>query len=222
MNKTVAEMAVASAAGQAAAPPPAAMDFRTLGALVQQGPPGTRPLMELAADDPSLHATALGKNAHVRLETAKDGDLSLHLMVHDGVVDVRFDGAASRTLDIRSNEVRAALAGEGISLGTFESATRSSSGSQSGASSAASSGPDNSAGGAPASGHAAGGAGTSSHTGSQLGGGGGHRHSEPGDRWPDRDPPAGSTAASSSGAGRATANDPHAEPSRRRGFHVTA
>ncbi|MEO8212776.1 MAG: hypothetical protein ABI560_06275 [Myxococcales bacterium] len=222
----MAEIAFAGAAGLSAAQPAVAMDPRAMGSLIQQGPPGTRPLMELAADDPSLHATALGKNAHVRLETAKDGDLSLHLMVHDGVVDVRFDGAASRTLDIRSNEVRAALAGEGISLGTFESATRSSSGSQasSGASSAASSGPDNSAGGAPASGHAPAGAGTSSHTGSQLGGGGGHRHSEPGDRWPDREPPTGSTAssASASGAGRTTVNDTQAGPRRRRGFHVTA
>jgi hypothetical protein len=180
--------------------------------------------MQLAADDPSLHATALGKNAHVRLETAKDGDLSLHLMVHDGVVDVRFDGAASHTLDIRSNEVRAALAGEGIALGTFESATRTSHASQSsfGASSGVSSSSDNAAAGAPASGHSAGGGATSSHTGSQLGGGGGHRHSEPGDRWPDRELTTGSPASSPSAGGRATANDPQAEPRRRRGFHVTA
>ena len=189
-----------------------------MGSLVPQL---VHPLLDLAAADPSMHASALGKNAHVRMETAKDGDLSLHLTMHDGVVDVRFDGAAARTLDLRSQEVRAALAGEGISLGTFESAThvagsvhaslQASSGSDPGARSDAGNGPP-------------GGAAASAQTGS--GGpqtGGGHRHSDPSQRWPDREASLTVAAARSASTSPPTSNTTKAqgEP-RRRGFHVTA
>ena len=83
-------------------------------------PVAARPLYELAADDPSLHASALGNNAHVTLDAGRAGELSLHLRIRDGVADVRFEGDAARSLDIRSHEVRTALAGEGLALGRFE------------------------------------------------------------------------------------------------------
>jgi hypothetical protein len=45
----------------------------------------------------------------------------VHLRVKDGVADVRVDGAGASTVDIRPQELRVALAGEGIALGSFES-----------------------------------------------------------------------------------------------------
>ncbi len=209
--------------GAAAVPGPPSLspstpDLRALGlAVVDPLGREARALLDLAADDPSLHASALGKNAHVRLETTKDGDLSLHLTVRDGTVDVRLDGAASRTLDIRPNEVRVALAGEGISLGSFESSGSSSSAApqvnQSGSDPAGSGGRSSQPGqpeGAP----------MSSHSGSNLGGGGGGRHAEPGDRWPDRTP-LGESHGAASVQPSINSRDPR-DPRRRRGFHVTA
>jgi hypothetical protein len=131
------------------------------------------------------------------------------LTVRDGAVDVRLDGAASRTLDIKPNEVRVALAGEGISLGTFESSRSSSAASvqsnQPGSDSPGSGGPSGPSG-------QSGGTTTSSHSGSNFGGG--ERHSDPGDRWPDR-PPLGESRG-------ATTAQPSTDPRRRRGVHVTA
>jgi hypothetical protein len=171
---------------------------------------GAGPLLELAAHDPTLHASALGKNAHLRIETEKDGDLSLHLQMHDGVVDLRIDGTASRTLDIRPNEIRAALASEGMALGTFESASPAHQPAPALHQQAAS----GTEGAIVPGGGSAGqpGTQTSSHSGSNSGGGA--RHSGPQDRWPDRAP-----APVSGQAPRATSPS---EPRRRRGFHVTA
>jgi hypothetical protein len=170
---------------------------------------GAGPLLDLAAHDPTLHASALGKNAHLRIETEKDGDLSLHLQMHDGVVDLRIDGTASRTLDIRPNEIRAALASEGMALGTFESASPAHQPAP--ASHQTASSPEGAM--VPGGGSAGQpGTQTSPHSGSNSGGGA--RHSGPQDRWPDRAP-----APVSGHAPRATSP---AEPRRRRGFHVTA
>jgi hypothetical protein len=80
-------------------------------------------LLDQAAADPSLHAAAIGNNAHLRLETADAGSLSLHLRVRDGVADLEVEGAGARSLDLRPQEIRRALAGEGLTLGRFESRT---------------------------------------------------------------------------------------------------
>ena len=91
-------------------------------------------LLEAAGADESLHATALGHTAHVRLRTASGEDLSLHLRVRDGVADVRVETAIEQRADgagipraprgdLRASEVRTALAGEGLALGRFESST---------------------------------------------------------------------------------------------------
>jgi hypothetical protein len=79
-----------------------------------------RALLDHAAADPSLHAAAIGNNAHLRLETANAGSLSLHLHVRDGVADVEVEGTGARSLDLRPQEIRRALAGEGLTLGRFE------------------------------------------------------------------------------------------------------
>ncbi|MES1206970.1 MAG: hypothetical protein ABUS79_13620 [Pseudomonadota bacterium] len=77
-------------------------------------------LLDLAADDPTLHATTIGTSAHLTLHADGAGEVSLHLSVRDGVADLRVDGVAAQTLDIKQSEVRTALAGEGLSLGRFE------------------------------------------------------------------------------------------------------
>jgi len=97
-------------------PPPVA------GAPVPAAPPVASPLRslhELAAADPSLNAAAIGKNAHLRLETGRAGDLTMHLRINDGVADIEVGGAAAEKLGMRSNELRHALAGEGLTLGQF-------------------------------------------------------------------------------------------------------
>jgi hypothetical protein len=94
-------------------------------------------LFQAAADDESLHASVLGSSAHLRVQTATGEDLSLHLRVRDGIADVRVDraaevratgpaGTAERAeprAELKASEVQAALAGEGLALGRFESST---------------------------------------------------------------------------------------------------
>lgn len=199
-------------------------------------PAAAAPLMDMAAEDPSLHAAVLGKTAHVRLDTGADGDLALHMIVKDGVVDLRLDGAASHTLDLRQSDVRTALAGEGISLGRFETgaATGTSFGSH-GNGFRDGTAEQNAQGGNAQSGTPAReptGA-ERPGTGPQLGGGqlpshgssgGGARHFDAQERWAEREaagsravtgPSSSSTTSSSSGA-------PATETGRRRGYHVTA
>ena len=199
-------------------------------------PAAATPLMDMAADDPSLHAAVLGKTAHVRLDTGADGDLALHMIVKDGVVDLRLDGAAAQTLDLRQNDVRTALAGEGISLGRFET----------GASTAASFGSNgsgfrdgtaeqNAQGGGSQPGTAAREPSVSegANGGAQLGGGqlpshgssgGGARHFDAQERWAERETPAArsGTGLASSSTTSASSGTAAAETGRRRGYHVTA
>ncbi len=80
-----------------------------------------RPLYDMATSDQSLQATALGRNAHVHLDTGAAGALSLHLTVRDGVADLEIDGPAVEALDLRPEDIRRALAGEGLALGHFAS-----------------------------------------------------------------------------------------------------
>jgi hypothetical protein len=186
--------------------------------------PGPTALLDLATDDPSLHASALGKNAHLRLETARDGDLSVHLQVRDGVVDVRFDGAASRTLDLNENQIRVALAGEGISLGSFESRSTAA---DAVATPLVSPGPTARGDAAPAG--EAGPLANPSQGGSHFGGGA--RHSDSGDRRSDREPAPPATRGSTSGRSSVsavpaststTAASSTPDSERRRRLHVTA
>jgi hypothetical protein len=175
-------------------------------------------LIDLALEDPSLHAATLGKSSHVRLDTGAGGELALHMRVEDGIVDVRVEGAAARTLDIRPDELRTALAGEGISLGHFESVPSHVAYLDGPAGSSADA---TGAGGNTAAG---GGQTPSSHSGPGFGG---NRHFEAGDRWPDREPssaPGARPPGAGSTAARTSSDDPDSDDDRgrRRGFHVTA
>jgi hypothetical protein len=109
------------AAAQISSPPPPALQTFTLAELAPPPPPVAMPLWTQAADDPSLRATLMPETAHLSMDTGGAGELSLHLRIKDGIADVRVDGMASATLDIRQQDLRAALASEGLTLGTFES-----------------------------------------------------------------------------------------------------
>ena len=74
-----------------------------------------------AAEDPSLHGALMNDTARVSLDAGAAGEITLHLRIKDGVADVRFEGTAAQTLEIRPQELRIALASEGLSLGGFES-----------------------------------------------------------------------------------------------------
>src|SRR5581483_8980053 len=74
-----------------------------------------------AADDPSLRATVMPERAVLSIDTGSAGELALHLRVKDGVADVRVAGAAAHTVEMRASELRAALASEGLTLGSFQS-----------------------------------------------------------------------------------------------------
>ncbi len=89
--------------------------------LPQQAPlpaaPG--PLLAQAAEDLSLRATVMPERAVLSIDAGTAGELALHLRVRDGIADVRVTGAAAA--EMRPAELRAALASEGLTLGSFES-----------------------------------------------------------------------------------------------------
>ena len=78
-------------------------------------------LLAHAVEDPSLRATVMQEHAVLSIDTGSAGELALHLRVKDGVADVRVTGAAAHTVEMRPSELRAALASEGLTLGTFQS-----------------------------------------------------------------------------------------------------
>jgi hypothetical protein len=93
----------------AALPPPAPI------------PAASSALLAHAAEDPSLRATVMPERAVLSIDTGSAGELALHLRVKDGVADVRVSGAAAHTVEMRPSELRAALASEGLTLGSFQS-----------------------------------------------------------------------------------------------------
>jgi hypothetical protein len=76
-------------------------------------------LIAQAQEDPTLRAVVLPQTAHVRCEVDGAGELALHLRVRDGVADVRLDGQAAQLLN-RVSDLEAALASEGLRLGSFD------------------------------------------------------------------------------------------------------
>ena len=58
------------------------------------------------------------RSAPCSIDTGSAGELALHLRVKDGVADVRVTGAAAHTVEMRPSELRAALASEGLTLGS--------------------------------------------------------------------------------------------------------
>jgi hypothetical protein len=78
-------------------------------------------LLAYAADDLSLRATVMPERAVLSVDTGAGGELALHLRIKDGVTDVHVSGEAAASLDVRVQDLRAALASEGLTLGSFES-----------------------------------------------------------------------------------------------------
>jgi len=211
----------------------ASHELRATDLSLPAGSAGPRALLDQAAADPSLHAAAIGNNAHLRLETANAGSLSLHLSVRDGVADLQIEGPGARALDFRPQEIRSALAGEGLTLGRFEArnsegdAARTpdaallsaSSSTNTGSSSNGSSGSSNTNDSAPPppseTPRGAGGSFSSTNTSSSFSDG--RRNWNPdGSDGRDRDPGSGSVA------GQTSATPSTNGPRRRRGFHVMA
>ena len=204
---------------------PAAPQPPVAPAAIAQAPLAAQPLYDLATADQSLHATALGKNAHLHLETGAAGPLSLHLTVQDGVADLEVEGPAVERLKMRPEELRRALAGEGLALGHFASRVNETSetrthqdGSSTQNPNGQQQGNDDRARQADAAPRAAATPFTT-QSGASSYGGEGRRHwqSEPGDPA-DRDRrPAGGPA---SGSSSSSSSDAPQGP--RRGVHVTA
>ena len=129
-----APRATVDAAPSRLAPPPvahaptpaASREPRVSDLQVSAGPAAPVSLLDQAAADPSLHAAAIGNNAHLHLDAGSAGSLSVHLRMRDGVADLEVEGTAASSLDIRPQDLRRALAGEGIALGRFESRTHES------------------------------------------------------------------------------------------------
>ena len=79
------------------------------------------------ADD-SLRLVVLPNSANLRVTTPEGGDLSVHLRVRDGVTDVTVSGAGSEAALTHSADLRAALAGQGLTLGRIDRASAAAAG----------------------------------------------------------------------------------------------
>jgi len=85
-------------------------------------------------EDPSLRMNVSPNAAAISIQTANAGDLSLYLRVRDGNAELRMTGAAAPLLERRSDELRLALATEGITLQRLEIQTTVTAASESSAS----------------------------------------------------------------------------------------
>jgi flagellar hook-length control protein FliK len=88
--------------------------------------PSAVPFAHEAENDSSLHVSLLPQAAHLRMEVEGAGDLSLHLRMRDGFAHVTVSGAAAPLVEMRSADLRSALAGQGLSLGQLEQVTAAS------------------------------------------------------------------------------------------------
>ena len=118
----LAERVPAPAAAHLAALSTAPAPFDALlASLPVPMPAASHALLAHAVEDPSLRATVMPEHAVLSIDTGGAGELALHLRVKDGVADVRVAGAAAHTVEMRPSELRAALASEGLTLGSFQS-----------------------------------------------------------------------------------------------------
>jgi hypothetical protein len=77
-------------------------------------------ILESVEADPSLRVVVLPNSASLRVETADGQDLSVHLRVRDGVANLSVSGQGSEAAVANAGELRAALAGQGLSLGRID------------------------------------------------------------------------------------------------------
>jgi hypothetical protein len=75
-------------------------------------------IIDRAVEDPGLSVNVMPHSAHLSI-TSSAGDLALHVRVRDGSADVSVSGAMAPLFDSKAPQVRTALAGEGLSLGSF-------------------------------------------------------------------------------------------------------
>jgi hypothetical protein len=75
----------------------------------------------VAFEDPSLRVVVLPNIARLNVETQDGSSLSLQVRVHDGVTDIRAQGAAAHLIEAHAPDLRMALAREGLALGHFDS-----------------------------------------------------------------------------------------------------
>lgn len=179
--------------------------------------------------DPSLHAAAIGKNAHLRVDTGAGGDLTMRLRVSGGVADLEVGGSAVGALGMRPQELRRALAGEGLTLGQFIS--RPADGSTEGRAAAldsSSASANGTAGSQPSVQGSGASAQVPASTAGAAGSQGGSFSFNQGRRQWQGETPDGTDAATRvpspgavAGSSAASSSDPEAHV-RRRGFHVTA
>ncbi len=76
------------------------------------------PPMAFAAhleEDPAMRVTVSANTAAMKLQTADGSDVSLYLRIRDGSAQLRIEGAVQQ-VEQRSDELRVALAHEGITL----------------------------------------------------------------------------------------------------------
>jgi hypothetical protein len=78
----------------------------------------TAGLVDRAVQDPGLSVTVMPHSAHLSI-AGDTGDLSLHVRVRDGSADVNLSGTMEPLFDTKAPEMRTALAGEGLQLGSF-------------------------------------------------------------------------------------------------------
>ncbi len=75
-------------------------------------------IFDRAIDDPGLSVNVMPHSAHLSI-TGDAGDLALHVRVRDGSADVNVSGTMAPLFHAKAPEMRAALAGEGLQLGSF-------------------------------------------------------------------------------------------------------
>ena len=108
-----------SASAQAAAELPA--NTAAKGSSTTPAAPATAlPFTHEAGADPSLHVSLLPQAAHVRMDVEGSGELDLHLRLRDGVAHVTVSGSAASLVESHTSDLRSALAGQGVALGTVE------------------------------------------------------------------------------------------------------
>jgi hypothetical protein len=136
-----AEQAALPLAGPASAPEqnPLRFDpgFTAQAPLVQPdaappvafAPQAAAPIVAQAAEDAGLSVTILPQSARLSVESS-EGDLALHLRIKDGNAEVSIGGSLAPMFEQRSAEVQSVLAGEGLSLGRFDTSDNNRQGQQ--------------------------------------------------------------------------------------------
>ncbi len=97
------------------------LDAEALAPAPAEPPPPApaTPLLAHAAHDPTLAVAVLPKAAHVCIRDHA-GDLALHVRLRDGQAEIRIAGTMAPLFEARAPEARAALAGQGFALGSFD------------------------------------------------------------------------------------------------------